>query len=191
MILHGNTLISLDLLEKEFVCNLTACKGACCVEGESGAPLLEEELALIDKNLEQVKPFMSAAARQKLEQEGSYYETDFDGDLVTRCMGGRDCIFAMNENGVYKCAIEKAWEAGQSDFKKPVSCHLYPIRIAEVGEYEALNYNRWEVCSPACSLGAQLQVPVYKFLKDALIRRYGQDWYDELEAIAAEFLRSA
>lgn len=189
MIVHQNTLVSLDILENEFVCNLSKCKGACCVEGEYGAPLLPEELGLIEADLEAIKEYMTPAARKKLAVEG-FHEKDIDGDTVTRCMNGRDCIFATDEGGVYKCAMEKAYEAGKTSFKKPVSCHLYPIRIDEVGDYQALNYNRWEICSAACTLGANLQVPVYHFLKDALVRRFGQEWYDQLLEIGEEYRRS-
>lgn len=184
MIIHEQTLISEDILEKEFVCNLSACKGACCVEGDYGAPLLDAELLDIDRNLEAIKPYMTPQGRKRIEK-GGYSELDPDGDLVTKCISGRDCVFAISEDGVYKCAIEKAYEAGESDFHKPISCHLYPIRISEVGEYEALNYNRWDICSPACTLGQKLRIPVFQFLKAPLVRKYGTEWYKGLEEIAA------
>jgi hypothetical protein len=183
MLIHGNTLISEDILEKEFVCNLSACKGACCVEGDYGAPLLESELEDIDRNLEAIKEYMTPEARKKIAK-GGYSELDPDGDLVTKCISGRDCVFAISENGIYKCAMEKAYEDGKTDFHKPISCHLYPIRISEVGEYEALNYNKWEICSAACTLGKKLSVPVYSFLKGPLMRKYGAEWYKGLEEIA-------
>jgi len=186
MILHENTLISLDIFEKEFVCNLSKCKGSCCVEGEYGAPLLAEEIPLIEENLEAIKPFMAPKALKALEKSG-FYEADPDGDLVTTCLKGRDCVFAVNENGVYKCAMENAYAAGKTNFHKPVSCHLYPIRIAEVGDYEALNYSKWNICDDACSLGKELKVPIYKFLKGPLTRKYGEQWYSDLEQIAQEF----
>jgi hypothetical protein len=184
MLIHENTLISEDIFEKDFVCNLAACKGACCVEGDFGAPLLDEELEHIDRNLEAIKKYMTPEAKQKIAK-GGYSEIDPDGDLGTKCINGRDCVFAITENGVYKCAMEKAYEAGESDFHKPISCHLYPIRISQVGEYEALNYNKWDICSPACTLGKQLKVPVYAFLKGPLTRKYGAEWYKSLEEIAA------
>ncbi|MGZ5243953.1 MAG: DUF3109 family protein [Bacteroidia bacterium] len=189
MIVHENTLLSLDLFENEFVCNLSKCKGSCCVEGEYGAPLLEEEIPVIEENLEAIKPFMSPKMRKSVEKNG-FYESDPDGDLVTKCMSGRDCVFAVNEDGIYKCAMENAFLAGKTNFHKPISCHLYPIRIAQVGEFEALNYSRWDICDDACSLGKQLQVPVFKFLKNPLIRKYGENWYKELEFIATEFKKS-
>jgi len=187
MIVHENTLVSLDLLEKDFVCNLSACKGACCVEGESGAPLDEEEIGIIEENLEAIKPFMEARSVKLLQKRG-FWEKDTDGDLVTLCHNGRACIFAITEAGIYKCAMEKAYLAGKTKWPKPISCHLYPVRLAKVGEYRALNYSKWEVCDPACQLGASLKVPVFKFLKDALVRKFGENWYKGLEEIAGEYL---
>jgi len=186
MLLHENTLVSLDLLEKEFVCNLSACKGACCVEGDSGAPLELSEIEILKDNIEQIKPFMDEKSIKLLEQKG-FYEKDTDGDLVTNCLNGKECIFAITENGVYRCSIEKANEAGKIDFKKPVSCHLYPVRISKTGDYDAVNFSKWEICNPACELGASLKVPVYKFLKESLVRRFGEEWYEGLEQIAKEY----
>jgi hypothetical protein len=188
MLLHENTLISLDLLEKEFVCNLDKCKGACCVEGESGAPLDVEEIGLISEDIESIKPYMEPRSRDLLEKDG-FHEYDKDGDLVTRCMNGRACIFAITENGIYKCAIEKAFNDGKTSFRKPLSCHLYPVRISKVGEFLALNYSKWEVCDPACKLGRSLKVPVYKFLKESLERGFGAEWYQGLVEIAAEYTK--
>jgi hypothetical protein len=186
MLVHANTLVSLDVLDTDFVCNLSACKGACCVEGESGAPLDAEEIEIIAENLEQIKPFMSRLGLKLLEQKG-FWEKDTDGDLVTNCLDGKACLFAINEGGIHKCSIEKSFLAGKIEFKKPISCHLYPVRLAKVGEYMAINYSKWDVCDPACKLGASLQVPVYRFLKESLVRKFGQEWYDGLDEIAQEF----
>jgi hypothetical protein len=186
MLVHENTLVSLDVLDTDFVCNLSACKGACCVEGESGAPLDVEEIEIIAENLEQIKPFMSRLGLKLLEKKG-FWEKDTDGDLVTNCLDGKACLFAINEGGIYKCAIEKSFLAGKITFKKPISCHLYPVRLAKVGNYLAVNYSKWEVCDPACKLGTSLQVPVYRFLKESLVRKFGQEWYDGLDEIAQEF----
>jgi hypothetical protein len=186
MLVHENTLVSLDLIEKDFVCNLSACKGACCVEGESGAPLDEEEINIIADNIDEIKPHMTRKALKLLDKKG-FWEKDTDGDLVTNCLDGKACIFAITEGGIYQCSIEKAFNAGKINYKKPISCHLYPIRLANVGEYKALNYSKWDVCDPACKLGASLQVPVFKFLKDALVRKFGENWYNGLEQIAKEY----
>ena len=186
MLVHENTLVSLDILEKEFVCNLSACKGICCVEGESGAPLDKSEINVIAENLHEIKPFMDEKALKLLDKKG-FYERDSDGDLVTNCLNGKACVFATSDAGVYKCAIEKAYLAGKISFQKPVSCHLYPARISKVGESEAVNFSKWEICNPACELGASLKVPVYRFLKDGLVRKFGLEWYEGLEQIAKDF----
>ncbi len=189
MIILENTLISEDLFDKNFICNLSKCKGACCVEGDQGAPLNEDELEAIERNLEAIKPYLTPASLKAIDEKGSW-ETDPEGDLVTTCLPSGECNFSRYENGILSCGMEQAWKDGKSNFRKPVSCHLYPIRVAQVGEYEALNYHRWDVCKPACALGDEHQVPVFKFLKDALIRKYGEDWYAELEAIGEAYYDS-
>lgn len=190
MLIIGNTLVSLDILQEEFICNLEHCKGACCVEGDAGAPLLTEEVNEIGNVLPRVKKYMTGEATHLLATDG-FYETDTDGDLVTKCLNGKDCIFAFRENGIYSCAIEKAaLNHSEPSFLKPLSCHLYPIRLSPVGEYTALNYHRWEICSPACALGKSKKMPVYKFLKQPLIRAFGEEWYAELETVAEEYLKT-
>jgi len=184
MIIHQHTLLSEDIFEKEFVCNLDKCKGACCVEGEYGAPITEKEIKTLEKDLKNILPFLSEKGRNAIEKNG-IWEKDKYGDIVTTCMSSGECNFAVYDGkGILGCGIEKAFRAGKTKFQKPVSCHLYPIRITNVAEFEALNYHKWEVCKPACTLGKKLGVPVYKFLKEALIRKYGKEWYNELEEIA-------
>ena len=184
MIPLNNTLVSDEILNKEFVCNLAACEGRCCVEGDFGAPLEKEEIELIQDNLDLIKPYMTKANRQKLEKEG-IYEKDPDGDMVTKCMNGADCIFVRREaDGIYKCTIERAWEDGKLDFQKPVSCHLYPVRIEQNGPFTTLEYDKAEMCDPACALGKSLQVPIYQFIQNALIRKFGEDWYNRLDELA-------
>ncbi len=186
MIKIDNTLISDDIIKEAFVCDLNKCKGACCVEGDLGAPLLEEELSEIDQVIELVKPYLSAEAIEVLEKEGGYL-FDEDGDHSTTTINGRECAFAFyDEKNILKCSIEQAHLEGKTDFKKPVSCHLYPIRVAKLQEFLALNYDRWHICAPACDLGKELKVPVYKFLKEALIRKFGEEWYASLEAEATD-----
>lgn len=184
MIKIDQTLISEDLLEEQFVCDLSKCKGMCCVEGDSGAPLEKDEKKTISKNLEKVKPYMNPAMVEHIEKKG-FSEKDSDGDLVTQCPGGKACVFAIQREGVWMCSIEKAWEDGEADFQKPVSCHLYPVRLNELSGLTGVNYDRWEICNPACTLGKSLKVPVYKFVKEALIRKFGQDWYNKLELVAS------
>lgn len=187
MIIHEQTLISEDLFERNFICNLSKCKGACCVEGEQGAPLNESEIALLEKELNQIKPYLTEQSLEAINQKG-FWETDPEGDLVTTCLPTGECNFSRYENGILSCGIEQAWKDGKTSFRKPISCHLYPIRISQVGEYEALNYHRWDVCKPACALGDEHQLPVYRFLKDALIRQYGEEWYNELDEIGTAYL---
>ena len=174
------TLVSEEILENDFVCNLNACKGACCVEGDLGAPLEEHELAELEGAYEAVKPYLSEEGIKAIEKEGLYIK-DFEGDYSTTTIGGKECAFAIyDEKGILKCGIEQAYFDGKTTFRKPVSCHLYPIRITKYDHYDALNYDRWDICSAACALGDKLGVPVYKFLKEALIRKYGEAWYEEL-----------
>lgn len=184
MIAIGETLVSEDLLEKKFVCNLNACKGACCVEGESGAPLEEKELEILEKIYEKVKPYIPADGIKAIEKQGKYI-IDSDGEQVTPLVKGKHCAYTCFEDGIAQCSIEKAYNEGKINFKKPLSCHLYPVRIQKTKIYNAVNYERWNICSPACRLGEQLQVPVYRFVKDALVRKYGKKWYTELEQAAA------
>lgn len=184
MLILEPALISEDLIEKKFICDLSKCKGACCVEGEFGAPLLEEEITLIEKDLKKILPYLTKASQEDIAKRG-VVEKDTDGDLVTTCLPSGECNFAYyDEQQILSCGIEKAWKEGKTTFRKPISCHLYPIRVSQVGQYEALNYHRWEICKPACKLGEKHQVPVYQFLKEPLIRKFGETWYNELDAIA-------
>lgn len=176
----GEILVSDDVREKEFVCNLDKCKGACCIEGDFGAPLDEDELPILEEIYPKVKPYLSKEAIKVIEKEGTH-TTDEDGDLVTPVIDGRECVYAIyDKKGILKCGIEQAYLDGKIKWKKPISCHLYPIRITKKKDFEALNYHKWHICSPACALGKELQVPVYKFLKDPLIRKYGEAWYEDL-----------
>lgn len=181
MIEVKNTLVQEDVISENFVCNLNRCKGACCVEGDSGAPLNLDELNVLETIYPAVKPYMTAKGIETIEQFGTSV-VDFEGDYTTPCVdGNKECAYVTWENGITKCAIEKAYEAGATDWKKPISCHLYPIRVTKYPEFEVLYYDRWSICSHACSFGTELKVNVYQFLKDPLIRKYGADWYTELE----------
>jgi hypothetical protein len=186
MIKIGSTLISDDLLERFFVCDLEKCKGACCVEGDLGAPLDVEELDRLRENYNEIMPFLSQKGREEIEKQGPYV-FDAEGDYSTPTIGGRECAYAIyDERGILRCGIETAYEKGKSRFRKPISCHLYPVRISKNTTNVAVNYDKWDICNPACILGAALNLPVYQFLKDALIRKFGQDWYDQLERYAKE-----
>lgn len=180
MIVIDRTIISDDIKENFFVCNLQKCKGACCVEGDLGAPLEKEELEILEKIYPQVKPYLSAEGQAVIEKEGTWIK-DWEDDYSTPTIGDRECAYAIyDEKGILKCGIEQANRDGKIDFKKPISCHMYPIRVTKYEEYDALNYDRWSICSDACTLGGELKVPIYKFLKEPLVRKYGQAWYDEL-----------
>lgn len=181
MIEVQNSLVHEDILREQFVCNLDKCKGACCVEGDSGAPLDRAELAVMEEIYEHVKPYMTEAGIRTVEEQGTWVR-DFDGDYTTPCIDtNKECAYVIWENGTSKCAIEKAYLEGKIDWKKPISCHLYPIRITKYPEFDILNYDRWHICHDACSFGRELKVPVYQFLKEPLIRKYGEEWYKELE----------
>lgn len=189
MIQIGKTLLSEDIIEKEFVCNLSACKGACCIDGDAGAPLSKEELPILEKIYEKVEPFLTNSGKKAIEEQGLYTKNEF-GEYETTLVDGKDCAYVIfDEHQTAMCAIEEAYNQGIVDWKKPISCHLYPIRIQDYTEFSAVNYHKWEICDDACSLGKELQVPVYKFVKQALIRKFGEDWYQELEKTAEEYLK--
>ncbi len=190
MIAIDNTIVSEHLLEKKFVCDLNACKGECCVQGESGAPLDEEEIAILEDIWDEVKPYLPKDGVKAIEKQGVFV-IDSDGDYTTTLVSDKaECAFVyFDDKKIAKCAIEKAYEEGKIKWKKPISCHLYPIRISQHKGYEAVNYNKWDVCEPACECGKKLDVPVYKFLKEPLIRKYGKEWFKQLEKSAALFLK--
>lgn len=179
MIQIEDTIISLDVFERYFVCDLVACKGACCVEGDAGAPLLAEEETLLQSFLQKIKPFMREEGILAIRQNG-VATVDEDGDLTTTLVNHQECAFVTFEQGIAKCAIEKAYNEQKIDFKKPISCHLFPIRIKQYNGFEAINYEQIKICEPACKCGKKLQIPVYAFLKEPLIRKYGEDWYNQL-----------
>jgi len=180
----GKTIVSENILEKEFVCNLSACKGACCIEGEAGAPLTQDEVQTLKDIYPTLKPYLTKKGIEAIEQQGTSIETDL-GDLETPLVNGRECVYiSFSEDGIAGCAIEDAYNDGAVSFKKPISCHLYPVRVQDYSEFAAVNYHSWPICSDACDLGKSLQVPVYKFVKDALIRKFGENWYAELEKVA-------
>lgn len=181
MIAIEDTLISDDLVSKSFVCNLNKCQGACCVKGDSGAPLSDEEVQEIEGLMPKIKPFMHPDFLKEVESVG-FWERDKDGEKVTTCQPTGECNFVVYKNGIASCSIEEAYHAGAISFQKPISCHLYPVRVKKYSTFTAVNYHQWDICGAACDLGAELKVPVYRFLRNPLVRRFGQDWYDALEA---------
>jgi hypothetical protein len=185
----GDVILSSDILTECFCCDLDACGGICCVEGDAGAPLTLEEVGELENILPEVWPSLSASAQAVIDRQGVAY-TDCDGDLVTSIVGGKDCVFTCyGENGCCFCAAEKAFREGRTSWCKPISCYLYPIREKQLGGgLIGLNYHRWSVCAQAVRRGRELHLPVYKFLKEPLVKRFGQEWYDELEEVAAQLL---
>lgn len=178
-------LLSNDIFKKEFVCNLGACKGACCVEGNAGAPLEEEESSLLEELYPAFESYLSESGRAAVEAQGKSVRGL--GELETPLINGKECAYTVFESdGTASCGIEKAYLDGKIHWQKPISCHLYPIRIAKYTGFEALNYDRWSICSAACSLGEELKVPVYQFLKEPLVRKYGSGFYRELENVARD-----
>jgi hypothetical protein len=186
MIQIHDTIVSLDVLEEEFLCDLSVCKGICCVEGDSGAPVEEEEITELEKALPVVWNDLSPKAQQIINKQGVVY-LDEDGEYVTSIVNGEDCVFTCYDaNGYCLCAIEKAYREGKIDFYKPISCHLYPIRVARYNGFRAVNYHRWSVCQAAVRLGRKNGMKVYQFLKAPLIRKFGEEWYQQLENVAKE-----
>lgn len=189
MIQIGNTLVSLDLVEKYFCCDLEACKGACCIEGDAGAPLSEEEDRRLKDMMDEILPELSDKGRKAVEEDGASYR-DEEGDLVTQLVEGAVCAYACFEKeGLCLCALEKARRGGKDHFFKPISCSLYPARIKEYDAFTAVNFHKWKICRPAETLGRAKNIRAYEFLKEPLIRRFGKEWYDELELTAREYLK--
>lgn len=186
----GKTIVSDDVLEKEFVCNLTACKGQCCVDGDAGAPLDKEETAILEKIYPVIKEYLRPEGIAVIEDKGTWVIGE-DGDYETPLVNNKECAYVIFDGDTALCGVEQAYNEGLVEWKKPISCHLYPIRIKEYEQFSAVNYNRWHICDDACALGKELEVPVYKFLKEPLIRKYGESWYAELETVAIEWQKQS
>jgi Protein of unknown function (DUF3109) len=184
MIAIDDKMVSEDLLRVHFVCDLEACKGACCVEGDMGAPLDEDELAVLDAIYLDVAPYLREVSRAAIAEQGRYV-TDDDGNHSTTLVHGQECAYVVFQDKKALCGIELAWKDGKVPFQKPISCHLYPIRLKEmrIMEMEAINYDRWGICAPACKLGVSLKVPLYKFLKAPLTRKFGEEFYNKMSAV--------
>lgn len=181
MIRIDDTLVSEDVFEKRFVCDLTACKGACCVEGDSGAPMTAEEIDILEEVYPAVKPYMAPAGIARVEETG-VFTIDEDGEYVTPLVEDRECAFVtFDDKGIAKCSIEMAHRDGKIDFPKPISCHLYPIRLTELKDFTAVNYHFWPICDPARECGAKLNVKVYRFLRTAIERKFGKAYFQKLE----------
>ncbi len=183
MVQIDDVVISLDLFEKKFICDIPKCKGCCCVEGESGAPLKDEEATLIEELYPIIEPYLVEGAKAEIAEQGKWV-IDEDNDKVTPIINGAECVYAyFEEDGTCKCAIEKAYLDGKINFKKPISCHLYPIRMQQYRTYRGMNYHYWPICAPARDLGNVVGLPIYKFLKEPIIREFGTAFYDEMEDV--------
>jgi len=180
-----NTIVSEEIINKDFVCNLNSCKGECCIAGEAGAPVEEDEVEIMASIYEKVKPFLRPEGIAAIEAQGTTIVRE--GEIETPLVNGAECAYVtFNDKGWASCGIEDAYNAGKVDWRKPISCHLYPVRVQKYSEFSAVNYHRWPICDDACTLGQELKVPVYKFTKEALVRKFGKEWYAELEKAAAE-----
>lgn len=186
----GKTIVSEDIIESDFVCNLSACKGACCIDGDAGAPLEVDEVQILKEIYPSIKPYLRPEGIEAIETQGVFVTTK-EGELETPLINGADCAYVIfDEKNIALCAIEEAYNQGDVKWKKPLSCHLYPVRVKDYSEFSAVNYHKWHICDDACSLGKELQVPIYKFVKEALIRKFGDDWFAELEKVAEKMNNS-
>jgi len=184
MVEIGDKVVSLDIIREKFVCDLASCKGICCVEGESGAPLEDDEVKLLKAEYDKIRPYLREAGRDAVEQQGTAVR-DADQEMVTPLVGGKnECAYAIFENDIARCGIEKAWEEGATGFRKPVSCHIYPIRVKNYHSLKAVNYDRWKVCDPARVNGEKENVPVYLFVNEAIERKFGADFFQKLQIIS-------
>ena len=191
MIIINDLLVSDDVVKKEFICNLDACKGACCWEGDFGAPLEDAELEILEAEYDKIAPYLTEEGKAAIKSQGKFVYNEKPEEYGTTLIKNGACAYmTLDERGKAKCGIEQAHQEGKTDFLKPISCHLYPIRVTvnEKTDFEALNYDHWEICSAACELGKKHEMPVYQFVKNALVRKYGQAFYDELDA-AAQYIQ--
>jgi len=185
----GKTIVSRELIEEKFVCDLQKCKGMCCVEGDSGAPLEKKEIQTLEKELNKILPYLRDEGRKVIEEQGVYV-IDWDSDFVTPLVNKKECAYAIFEGEIAQCGIEKAHNDGVTTFRKPISCFLYPVRVQKLKRFDAVNYDKWDICKPAIALGKELNTPVFKFLKEPLSQKYGQEWYEQVELVATELEKS-
>ncbi|MGD2004701.1 MAG: DUF3109 family protein [Flavobacteriaceae bacterium] len=181
-----NTLVSEELIDQHFICDLSHCKGECCVAGEAGAPLEADEATYLETHLADIKPFLAKRGKAALAAQGAAVK-GVDGSLETPLVEGKECAYTVfSDSGLAQCGIEKAHKEGAISFQKPISCHLYPVRVTSYSEFVAVNYHQWNICDAACQFGAALKIPIYQFVKSALIRKFGKAWYAQLEKEAAK-----
>lgn len=188
MLQIDDVVLGLDILEKKFVCDVSNCKGACCILGDSGAPLEPNEAEILNREFSIIKSYMRSEGIKAIEDQGTHV-IDSDGDLVTPLIDGKECAYVVFEKNIAKCAIEKAFEAKSINFQKPISCNLYPIRVKRYKDFDALNYHQWDICNPAIKLGEKLKTPLYIFLAQPLIRKFGVAWYEKLKIASEEVVK--
>jgi len=188
VIVIDNVLVSDDIVQEQFVCDLNKCKGGCCEDGDAGAPLEKNELSLLPKYYDEIKPYLTKEGIREIES-GGFYNYDHEFGWVTPTINGSLCAYGKKDKfGIIKCGIEQAYNDGKITWKKPISCHMFPIRIKSTKDHDLLNYEpREDLCQAACSLGKKLKVPVYTFLKEPLIRKYGEEFYEALEAVGQDY----
>lgn len=186
MIQIGDQIVSLDILEKEFCCDITKCKGCCCIEGDAGAPLLDSEVDEYQKVLLKILPYLPEKNQQVLKEKGVFYY-DEEHEKVTMLVDNAECAFAEHDGDTLFCGIEHAYRDGKINIQKPISCHLYPIRCRQYRDFEVLNYEQWAICSDAICKGQAEKIKIYQFLKEPLVRKYGEEWYNELVEIAKQW----
>jgi hypothetical protein len=188
MLKVDDCLVSEDVIEKSFACNVEACKGVCCIEGDAGAPIEPSEIDVIRQNIEQIKDEMDDVGIETLNSRGFSEKDPFDQMLVTTCKPNKECVFVVRKKGILNCAIELANQKKSFDFQKPISCHLYPIRVDKYNEFYALNYHRWSICADACTKGEKEDIKLYQFAQNALERKFGKEWYKNLKKTIQEYL---
>lgn len=189
MLQISDRVISLQILEEKFVCDLEKCRGACCVQGDAGAPLLDEEVVILRDIFPLIRTYLRPESVEAIERKGTHVVDTNDDEQVTPLLNEKECVYAVFENGIARCAIEQAWSDKKISFRKPVSCHLYPVRVKEYDNFTAVNYDRWPVCRPAISNGRKLDVPVYVFCRESIIRRFGDGFFRELEIASGSFVK--
>lgn len=188
MLQIDDTIVSLSLIEKKFLCDLSACKGSCCRYGDTGAPLTAEEASALEQIFPDVRPFLRPEGIRAIEKVGTSV-TDIEGELVTPLINNAECAYTVMECDVYKCGIETAFNAGAVGFRKPLSCHLFPVRVKQYSSFRAVNYEEWSICQPGVACGLKRDIDLYVFLRDPLIRAFGQEWYDSLTWAAGEYVK--
>jgi len=181
MLIIDDVLISQEIFTEKFVCDLKKCKGACCVEGDSGAPVELEELSILEKEFANYQSYLTDEGRENIIKNGFAQYDEEDKMYKTTLNADGPCSYINYDHGIAVCGIEKAYLDGKTTFRKPISCHLYPIRVSNIGELKAINYEEWSICSDACTLGKSLKVPVYKFLKEPIERAFGEVFYEALD----------